>query len=93
MFDYVVLKGDHAEEQVKLFNGTKPYKADGKTFIYHPTVEATDGAKILEVVVQVISELTSKKDDIYAKYKEICKQHWEHTINYLAPGKEIQKMD
>lgn len=93
VFDYVVLKGDHAEEQVKLFNGTKPYKADGKTFIYHPNVENTDGHKILEVIYQDIPELASKKDEISQKFQEICKRHWEKTINYLAPGKEIQKMD
>lgn len=93
IFDYVTLQGDHAEENVKLFHSKKPFKADGKTFIYHPNVESADGLTILEAIYSVIPDLSSKKDEISQKYQEICKQHWEHTINYLAPGKEIQEID
>lgn len=93
VFDYVVLKGDHAEDNVKLFHSTKAYKADGKTFIYHPNVESSEGQKILEAIYSSIPELASNKDEIAQKYQEVCKQHWEHTINYLAPGKDIQEMD
>ena len=93
LFNYVILKGGHQETEVKLYRGHTPVQANGKTFIYHPNAEAKAGKSILDAVCEVVPELASKKDEIDSKYQEIAKNHWEKTINYLAPGKEIQVLD
>ena len=92
LFDLVCLHGDHNEKYVKKTDSTKPLKADGQTFIYHPKVELAEGGKILDVVIGKFPALADHKDDILDKYKEVCQKHWEHAIAILAPGVEIQSV-
>lgn len=93
LFNYVVLQGGHQETEVKLHNHKKPVQANGKTFIYHPNAEIDTGKIILDAICTAAPEVTPKKEEISKKYQEICKHHWEKTINFLAPGKEIQVIE
>lgn len=93
LLNYVILKGGHQETDVKLYHSHTPVQANGKTFIYHPNAENNACKTILNALCNVVPELSTKKDEIDQKHQEVCKQHWEKTINYLAPGKEIQVID
>lgn len=92
-FDVVTLEGDHAENQCKLFKHSTPYQADGKTFIYHPQVEYTQGEILLRIIFKLYSELDEKKTEIIPAYHTLCTKHWEKTIGILFPGGEIQTIE
>ncbi|OHS99502.1 hypothetical protein TRFO_34042 [Tritrichomonas foetus] len=91
-FDVVCLHGDHNEKYVKKSKLMKPLKADGQTFIYHPKVELEEGDKIIDVLCEIEPSIKDKKEDVQKTYKKICKSHWEHAIEVLAPGVEIEKI-
>lgn len=93
LFDIIILQGGHKEKRVILSHSTKPIKADGETFIYHPNVESTEGGKFLDVIFSLHSELLPKKAEITEYYNNLCKQHWEGTINVLLPGGKIEVQD
>lgn len=48
---------------------------------------------MLDVILECLLVLTSNKDEFVQRLQEVYDTHWKHTINYLAPGKEIQEMD
>ena len=90
LFEVTCLHGDHVEKFVKKTASLEPLQADGVTFIYHFKAEENQGPLIFDAVAEVVPAILGQKNEILAKFDEVCDQHWSHAIGLLAPGIEIQ---
>ena len=91
--NFVVLKGDHKEDAVKVSKSTtETLDPEGHIFVYHPTKESNDTKKVIEALAHMVN-VGDDEENIYKKALEINDRHWKGAIDVLAPGIEHQMIE